>query len=107
MARRKPKSIRIGAFNYKIVYHRKLGQNLGEVDTNRKRIDIWKHESNQALRDSILHEILHIIFEDLIENLEKMSCDTHDKEEFLIRIITPRLLQVLIENPEFVEWLQS
>lgn len=107
MSIKKPKTINLGAFVYKIIYHRKSGKDMGVTFLDKKRIHIYKHESKQALRDTILHETVHILLEDLIENLEKMECPTEDKEEFLVRMITPKLLQLILNNPEFILWLQS
>lgn len=107
MAFKRPKSIQIGAFTYKVIYHRRIGKLMGQADKDKKRIDIWKHESKQVLRDTILHEILHILMEDVIDTIEKMNCESEDKEESVIRILTPRLLQLILDNPSFISWLSE
>lgn len=105
MSIRRPKSIKIGTFTYKVVYHRTIKGELGKVLLDKKEIHIYKHESQQTIRDTLLHETLHALFESVVETLSKMDCDDSDKEEAAIRFLTPRLLMLLIENPNFIAWL--
>ena len=105
--KRRPKFIKLGNFTYKIVYKHKSSTKLGETNLDAKRIDIYKHESKQTLRDTLQHEIIHILVDEIFGTLEHMKCDVEDKEEFAVRMLTPRMIQYIIDNPEFIEWLQS
>jgi len=50
-----------------------------------------------VLRETVLHEMLHCIF-------EHTGVDP-EEHETLIRSISPLLLETLRRNPELVEWL--
>jgi hypothetical protein len=104
--RRRPRTLIIQGFIWKIVYHRKLNLVFGETDYSRRRIEIYKHDSIELMRDTLWHEAEHALFQDLFESIDKIP-KIEDKEEQFVKLSTPRLIQFVRDNPEFIEWIQS
>jgi len=104
MRKRLPKFIKLGSLTYKVVRHRKSTKDLGETCFNKRIIHIWKQEPGEV-SNTLLHECIHVVLEDIIQSImnEKKSVD--DFEEDLVRLVTPRFMQLLQENPELLSYL--
>lgn len=70
---------------------------LGEWDARNATIHYDPSQTLPVLRETILHEMLHCIF-------EHTGVDP-DEHETLIRSISPLVLETLRRNPELVEFL--
>lgn len=70
---------------------------LGEWDARNATIHYDPTQSLPVLRETVLHEMLHCIF-------EHTGVDPEEHEQ-LIRSISPLVLETLRRNPELVEWL--
>lgn len=74
-----------------------LMHNLGEWDIRLATIKYDSGAAHDVQRETILHEMLHVIFE---------HTDVDPKRhEDIIRAVSPLLLQMLTENPKLVGWL--
>jgi Zn-dependent peptidase ImmA (M78 family) len=73
----------------------------GTTDTKMGVIDIRKDQSIAEERDTIVHELLHACFDQNIRNYEKKKFT----EEESVRRVTPKLLKVIRDNPELMEYL--
>lgn len=105
MRRKKlPKFIKFGALTYKVVKHRKTTKDLGETDFNKRVIHIWKQEACEV-PNTLAHECLHMVLEDIIKSIMSDKKSVEDFEEDLVRLATPRFLTLLRENPELLEYL--
>lgn len=62
--------------------------------------------SGGAEKDTLLHEILHALLgqTDVVRRLKEVDPNL---EEDMVYSLTPRLLSLLLENPELVEYLTS
>ena len=100
------KTIKIGNFTYKIVNSTFSGNtDHGETCTDSKEILINKNQKNlEVIQDTVLHEALHALCEDLFETIEDIN-GLDKKEEQFIRIFTPRLLRFIKENSQWTKWL--
>ncbi len=66
------------------------------------------YDTRQApgfLRDSVLHETLHALYQQT--GLYKATDAEKDAEEQFVASMTPRLLALLRDNPVFVAWLME
>lgn len=72
---------------------------LGEWDARSATIHYDSALSENVMKETMLHEILHAVFEHT-----DVSSDQH---EDLIRAISPMLLQLIRNNKQFIGWLQS
>jgi hypothetical protein len=73
------------------------------MDTEGQTILIQKEQADMSKRDSLLHETVHAcLSQGMSQRLKEISSDL---EEELVSILAPRILGVLRDNPEFVQYL--
>jgi hypothetical protein len=75
--------------------------NMGNCLKDSQQLIIDPGLSDQAERDTVLHEALHALWSQT--GLQKEY--TEEQEEGIVWQLTPRLLGFLKDNPEFVKWL--
>lgn len=77
----------------------------GLCDFSRRRIWIKDHLAPSSERDTVLHEILHAVVDQL--DLKRRFKEEVDKqfEEDVVYALTPRLLALLRDNPQLVTYL--
>ena len=94
-----PLKVRCSFFTWLIKFVKLTDGNHGYTDKVRKEIKIDKSDPPQVQRETLMHELLHVAFEDcsIIKQLDKEF--EGDLEEELIRYISPRLAHTL-ENDE-------
>ncbi len=98
-----PHKIKLGYFVYSLRLEQHVignGDELcyGLTDFERMEIQIDAKQSTQMQRETLFHELLHVALHDcgLVES---------DLEEKLIRVISPRVMQFMQDNPELVKVL--
>ena len=81
----------------------------GKTDTSTKTITIYKCKNDEITRETLLHELLHVVMEDKAEAVFNFESDSksYDKEENLIRLISPVLMQLIMDNPELWRYLSK
>lgn len=103
----KPESILIGPHTYYIVYNTKRcndsENNYGFIKPDTMEIVIDPKNSDDRQRETMLHEILHGLF-DLL-SYEKLGLIDGDTEEKLIVTLSPAPLSVLQNNDDLVNYL--
>jgi len=107
---KKPTKFKSGYFNWKIYWSDEVAEELyGKTDTSTKTVTIYKCANEQMTRETLLHELLHVVMEDKAEAVFNFDPDKkeYDKEENLIRLISPVLMQLLADNPELVKFLSK
>lgn len=116
----KPKHVVVGVNTYRIYYskkkwlkyapHRNPDEHSGLMLPERGVILLtgWQL-TGAALRDTVVHEILHALFaEHSFANMPgDLPGEKSDLEEYIILLITPHLLQVLMDNPELFDWIRG
>ncbi len=101
-----PAAVIVGPHVYRIAATRKAERkltadgNLGMCDTTTSTILVMPGQSPTQLADTLLHEIIHAAFDQT--PLRQGNTGT---EEEIVSALTPILLGVLRNNPEFVELL--
>lgn len=99
--KRLPRKVKVGSHTYTIV--RKSAKDmppdqLGDCDFNKLEIQILQKLPPDKLREVALHEIIHTCtYPNLV--------DKTDIDEAFVEMIAPNLMNVLRENPKFVEFL--
>lgn len=105
---KKPTSFKYETFEWTIKYTDQESQLHGEalVDTKEILIHLRVAKSDQMIRDALLHELLHVVSENIFKALGDMEeTKFYDKEEHYIRLVTPRLNALLKDNPEIIKYL--
>jgi len=58
------KIAKLGPFRYKVVFQESGGEEHGETDVDEKVIRINTRFSKEAQRETLLHELMHVAYED-------------------------------------------
>ena len=107
---RKPTKFKCGCFTWKIYWSEEEADEIyGKTDTHTKTVTMYAHKNQEIVRETLLHELLHVVMEDKAEAVFNFDPDKkeYDKEENLIRLISPVLMQLIIDNPELVDFLSK
>lgn len=95
--------IKVGYHKYSIELVAGL-EDRGSVCLDSKVIKLNASLSPRVLRDTLLHEVLHIILGDsALPACQDM--DPEKLEEHLVLLLSPNLLQFLCDNPSVATWL--
>lgn len=109
MSTNRPTQVQVGVFLYNVIYsHEEIqlvsaqeGQSLvGFVDHHSLVIIVNDAAEEQVIRSTLLHEVLHCLWKDVGIGADMMQEDS-------VGCLTPRLLQLLRENPVLLEYLTS
>jgi hypothetical protein len=103
--RRLPRNIKANSFEYKVIKKRAAGKDFGETDLNRKTVEIYPHESKEMLDDTLIHESLHMLLDDMFAAVLKSEKSAFDKEEDCIKLLTPRLRSWIKDNIKLLEFI--
>ena len=104
----RPTSFKFQTFDWVIMYTDQESAYHGttERDTKEIMINLRVAVSEQLIKDALLHELLHVVNEDVFKALGDMDeVKWYDKEEHQIRFVTPRLNMLLKNNPGIVTYL--
>lgn len=97
--------LKVGFYTYNIEIHdEKISDNHGETHRDSKEILLFDNGNEEVMRETAQHEALHALCEDIFATIKDIE-KTDDQEEQFIRLFSPRLMQFLIDNPEFRDWL--
>lgn len=100
-----PKVIFIGPHDYAVsMSKKKIDPNLfGETDNTNSEIHVHPNQSLQNKRDTLIHEILHAIL--FASGAKRVLGWSAEREEKVIRLLSPWLLAVLQDNPDLIDYL--
>jgi hypothetical protein len=93
---RMPATIKVGPHTFTVLRKTPNGDH-GECDISNLKIGVKRGLKRSLAQDALLHEVLHAcVHPDM----------PHEEEEF-VTSVTPRLLQVMQDNPELIAFLAS
>lgn len=95
-----PRTVKVGPFSYSIERGWN-GDDFGDTDFNSTVIRIRGGLSADAERETVLHECLHCAT-DLVGERVRLG---DEREEELVRALSPALLAILRDNPALVRYL--
>jgi Zn-dependent peptidase ImmA (M78 family) len=108
MVMQKPEHFKAGFYTWTIHWSEELpDEAFGKTDTSQKRITMYKMDNEEMERETLFHELLHVALDDMTEaifgyELEKKDSD---KEENLVRLLSPQLLLILTSNPKLASFI--
>jgi cob(I)alamin adenosyltransferase len=95
-----PTLVKIGAVDYKILLEGAEADEYGSCDTATQTIHISKNQTAQTVADTLLHEIMHAIWnESGIFILKRPS------EETIVRTMSTWVRMVLRDNPHVAAFI--
>lgn len=92
-----PTSLKIGCFVYRVKLNEDL-EDMGLCNSEKLVIEINPNYPHQVQRETLLHECLHALFHD------SFVVETKDEEK-IVRTISPKIMQVILDNPELKSFL--
>ena len=99
------RTARIGCYTYSIEIHdASVSDNQGDTCLDKKRINLFYNGNKEVLRETLQHEILHALCEDIFKTIKEIE-DVQDKEEQFIRLFSPRLMAFNQDNPEIADFI--
>ena len=105
---RKPLKFRSGFYTWKIVWSKeKTDEMFGKTEIANKTVTIYKQDNEEIERETLFHEILHVVGEDKSDSIFSFEPEKKelDREENLIRLLSPALMQVLCDNKDLARYL--
>jgi Zn-dependent peptidase ImmA (M78 family) len=103
--RKKPSKCKISPYSYTIKYVNMQGEDdHGKTLIDMKEIYLNKDTIEQVQQETMLHECLHALLEDCTA-LKNDYKDVDEREEDLIRYLSPRLLSFLRDNPSILKYI--
>lgn len=92
-----PSKIKCACFEYTLSEHGRaeMGDNMGDLNRETKRIRVSSELVGQVKKETLLHELMHVA-------LDEYGVDD-EVEERLIRLLSPRMLEIFQRNPKLVE----
>jgi hypothetical protein len=101
--KKRPSSFKAGYFEYELYFDStKVTSDHGETDTENKILTVYDRNSEDLNRETLFHELMHVACDDSYV-FEGDHAD--DLEERMIRILSPKLMQIFRDNPELSEYL--
>ena len=101
---KRPKTIKVFNFEYQILIakreHSDAMDAWGWCDRNRQTITLSKGMSPAQERDTLLHEIMHVL-------VALLQLSRGPSEEEICTRLSTGLMTVLSDNPKFAQWLLS
>ena len=103
----KPTKFKSGFYTWKIIWsEEKVEDCFGKTDIGSKSIIIYSQDNAEIERETLLHEILHVALDDKCDAIFGSEGGKFDeKEETLIRLLAPVMMQILCDNRELQNFL--
>jgi len=103
---KRPTHFKLGTFDWKVNYLEVESESHGETHKSVREINITcKNYSEQVIKDTLLHECMHVVLEDIIDTTSKMEGASSEIEEQIVRLVTPRLHELFTTNVELREYI--
>lgn len=103
---KRPTKFTLGVSNWEVKYFDMEHDLHGETCKDTRRISIFTHGySEQVIKDTLLHECLHVALEDIIDTTCKIEEKPDVVEEQIIRLLTPRIHELFTNNVELREYI--
>lgn len=106
---KRPTLFHHGAYAWVIKYFNVDNEDHGKTDYDNKEIHIFtKNKDEASIRDTVLHEIEHVLNEDIFKTIKMMcseSNEVEDIEEQYVLLTTPRRMLTYSSNVELLTYL--
>lgn len=103
---KRPEEFKLGTFDWVIKYLDIESDVHGETLRDSREIHIIiRGKNEQVIKDIILHECLHVVFEDIMDGAVKIDEKSDIVEEHIIRLLTPRLHELFTSNKQLNKYI--
>lgn len=106
---RKPESVRVGAFDYRLSWDKNLAEAgaAGLTNPDNLMIAIDPGLALQAQQETLVHESLHGAWKQTPLRVTHPDTDSDSVGELIIQTISPIVYQLIVVNTEVIRWLRS
>lgn len=105
---KRPDKFTLGTFEWTINYLDVEHDNHGETLKDTRELNIiTRSKSEQVLKDTLLHECLHVVLEDIIDTAVQIENKPEIIEEQVVRLLTPRLHELFTNNIDLRDYIFS
>ena len=93
-------------FDWEIKFIDIYAEDFGVTDSDKKVVYMYtKDRDNQTIMETLLHELHHVVLFDLSQAIFHLESERDmDKEENLVRLSSPRLFSLIVDNKDFFNW---
>lgn len=107
---KRPTKFKFGYYDWKIIYcSAKPSDTHGTTSQDNKEIVIWNSPNEQVVKETLYHELFHVAIGDsaqLIFNQSEEDDEDYEKrEENLTRLMSPRQMQLFMDNPKLLQYI--
>jgi len=103
---KRPEFVTIGPFTYEIYYSNEaVTEDMGKTDWVNRKITIWPSIDETVVKETLFHEIEHVVLEGVMEAVAACDLDIYRKEERLVRLTSPKFFQTFRDNPAVTKYL--
>ena len=102
-----PRKLKIGAYDWSVVVDDSESENAGQARFASDELVIWRSNitSTGHAVGTVLHECLHIVFEN--QGLGKMKRGKEEREEAIILGFETGLISLFRDNPKLFNWMRK
>ena len=100
MAKFRPRKVSLKPYILKVHYDLTEPTDIGEYKSATLSLHFKRGTSNQQLKTSIVHEIIH-------HGLEPLEFLKHKEEELICRTMERLMLSFIKENKKLIAWIQE
>src|SRR5690606_2646042 len=105
---KRPTTFKLGVVDWSINYLYCESELHGEPHKDDRDINIFpRGRTEQIIKDTLLHECIHVALEHIIDTTSKMDDKPSEIEEQIVRLVTPRLHELFTNNVELREYIVS
>jgi hypothetical protein len=96
-----PRRIKVGAYDWRIKVDPGPSEDFGETNYDKAEITIWpaNHQSPERLVGTVIHEALHVIYDD-------KELATSNEEEAVVVAFETGLVSLFRDNPKLLNWIK-
>lgn len=97
MAKRLLDNLEIVGKSYEVLLLDDMGDKLGEHDSTQQVITLLASQHQEAIRDTLLHEVIHAVS-------DAMNLDLREKQ---VASLATGLVQIFRNNPHFLQFIAT
>lgn len=80
-------------------------KSVGFMSQNRNSLTVVDCGRGFENVNTLVHELLHFVYKD--NSLHQLSDDKDDAEERVVSIMANGMTEILVRNPDLLEWIRS
>jgi hypothetical protein len=103
-----PRRVKVGAYDWRIKVEAGDSEDYGEADFDKATISVWpaNHQSPERLVGTVIHELLHVIYDEKELSGAVNDGREQDTEEEVVVGFETGLVSLFRDNPKLLNWIK-